>query len=269
MELFVLPLAAALAPFASRWLCKRLGLVRPNFRGDRIPAAVGLTFLLFAAAGYAALSEWIFLLVSGGFGLLGFWDDWRGDRSVGGFRGHLGALRKGRVTTGFVKLAGGLVIAGVAGYRLDWDAPVLAVLDAALVALAANAVNLLDLRPGRACFASALLLLPSLAVGLATVDRSLVPTALLLIPLALEWPSDSRGRAMLGDTGANLLGATAGLAAALCLPPVARLVLALLLLALNVVAERVSISKVIAQTPWLDALDRRLGVRAVAHKRRP
>ena len=66
---------------------------------------------------------------------------------------------------------------------------------------------------------------------------------------------------MLGDTGANLLGALAGLAAVVCLAVPGRIVLLLLLLTLNVVAERVSISRVIASTPWLCALDRRLGVR--------
>ncbi len=35
-----------LAPLVTRFLCRALGLIKPNFRGAPIPAATGLTFLL-------------------------------------------------------------------------------------------------------------------------------------------------------------------------------------------------------------------------------
>ena len=261
----------AAAPLLARLACRLLGLVKPNFRGERIPAAVGITFLIVAAATYGLLSRSrgyladvapLFLLVSVGFGLLGLIDDGWGSRDVGGFRGHVGALLRGRPTTGGVKLLGGGALALVAGWLLHGGPGIAMLLDAGLIALAANTLNLLDVRPGRALFGFALLALPTLLV--VAVTGSLLGGLLLgavAAAAALEAVRDARGRAMMGDTGSNLLGATAGLAAAVELPIWARVVALLVLLALNLAAERVSLSKVIERTPWLAAIDRRLGVR--------
>src|SRR5699024_11211401 len=68
-----------------------------------------------------------------------------------GLRGHLGALRRGRLTTGALKAAGIplLALAGAAASPAPrGGAMVLA--DAALTAGCANLAHLLDLRPGRA-----------------------------------------------------------------------------------------------------------------------
>ncbi len=67
---------------------------------------------------------------------------------------------------------------------------------------------------------------------------------------------------MMGDTGSNLLGATLGLS--LAAPPVnipVRLTALLLLLALHILAERLSLTKLIEQKPFLQRLDRLTGVR--------
>ena len=53
-----------------------------------------------------------YFLVTFSFGLLGLVDDLYGSRKVGGFSGHFGALRRGRLTTGAAKAIGGSV-AGV------------------------------------------------------------------------------------------------------------------------------------------------------------
>ncbi len=307
----LVPLAAAFvvllafAPLASRLLCRAFGLVRANFRGEAIPASVGLTFLLVAGVFYGILSGGasgnsgdirafapLFLLVAAGFGALGLSDDlWGARTDGGGFRGHLKQAARGKLTTGLVKLIGGGVTALIAAYWAggmhyqdalwQWSRPVLPVVcaDAALIALAANALNLLDTRPGRASFGFALLLVPVIAT-VAPLARVLltgsaasggseplpVPPVALLAPVvfavALEWLPDARARAMMGDVGSNLLGALAGLAAIVTLPLVARLLLLAVLLALNIAAERVSLNAVIERTAWLRAIDRTLGVRA-------
>jgi len=287
-------LLLALAPLAARLLCAAFGLVKPNFRGEKIPAAVGITFLVVAgvvygvmtAAGGTALGAFyapVFLIVSLGFGLLGLIDDLFGSRDVGGFKGHLKALFSGHPTTGGIKLIGGGLVALFASYMLHRSlAPAVLpafLLDAALIALAANSLNLLDVRPGRALFGFTLLSLPALVSTLLLVRaaRFTAPTPLpddvlwqtppgvLLGPLVcatvLEWLPDARARAMMGDTGSNLLGAAAGLAAAVALPLWGRAVMLLVLVFLNIAAERVSLSKAIENTRWLRALDRRLGVR--------
>ena len=61
---------------------------------------------------------------------------------------------------------------------------------------------------------------------------------------------------MLGDAGANPLGAVAGLGLCLATSLGARIVLVLLLLGLNLASERVSFSTVIERTTWLAAVDR-------------
>lgn len=269
-----------LAPLVTRLLCRALGLIKPNFRGDLIPASAGLTFLLVGSVAYAALARsdalvgeraGLFLLATAGFGLLGLLDDRFGSRATSGFKGHLRALFSGRPTTGGVKLIGGGALAlgvswllhrGASGAGTTSALAALVLLDALVIALGANALNLLDVRPGRALFGFVLLALPTFVVVART--QSLHGGALLgvlVLAAALEaWP-DARGRAMMGDTGSNLLGAGAGLAAAIELPVWGRGVLLVLLVALHFYAERASLSAVIERMSWLRALDRSLGVR--------
>jgi hypothetical protein len=117
--------------------------------------------------------------------LLGLADDlWSGPER--GFRAHLG---KGS-TTGVAK-AVGIPAVALAATR--------SVRGATLVALAANALNQLDTRPGRA--------LKTFLVGGALVRgpaKGYVPIAVLLAPY------DLREMTMLGDAGANALGAVLG-----------------------------------------------------------
>ena len=174
-----------------------------------------------------------------------------------GLRGHLGALREGRVTTGALKIAG--IGAGALGAAclLPPDRPRGPVarlagvgLSTVVVAGTANLLNLLDLRPGRALKAGALLALPALAHrGAAS------PAAAVLGAGAAALPADLGERTMLGDTGANALGAVLGTALAAGNAPPARAALAAGIVALTLASERVSFSAVIARTPGLRELD--------------
>lgn len=278
LEISAALLLAALlfvAPGIARRLCRRWGLVKPNFRGDSIPASVGLTYLLCALPVFAVLlliptrhrEAVLYLLVTGSFGTLGLVDDLWGSRAVGGFRGHLRSLFAMRPTTGALKLVGGgfaaLLAAALlhAPLALDYRVLLPLIADALLIALAANALNLLDLRPGRAQFGFALLMSAPLLLACLALDKRIVLPLVVVLAAVREWRADSRAQAMMGDTGSNLLGAGAGLTAALFLPLWGRLLLLFLLAALNIAAERVSLSRVIAGNVWLNSLDRRLGVR--------
>ncbi|NLC58841.1 MAG: hypothetical protein GX774_18560 [Armatimonadetes bacterium] len=246
-----------------RW---RLPL-RPNYRGELIPAAAGLLFVLpalllcsllallrpelrqAAAAHAGALAA---------FAALGWLDDARGTREFGGVRGHLRALlRHRKVTTGLVKLVGGAAAATALGWGIAPRWPE-ALLNGALIALAANWINLLDLRPGRALkgFALGLLLLAPYAGPL-----GILPLLAVALPAGAYAPLDLRARAMMGDTGANALGATLGVAAALHLGSSARLALLLVLAGLHLLSEFVSFSAAIERhrlLRWLDRLGRGL-----------
>jgi UDP-GlcNAc:undecaprenyl-phosphate GlcNAc-1-phosphate transferase len=188
-----------------------------------------------------------------GFGVL---DDLAGSGKRRGLRGHLGALAHGEVTTGSVKLAG-LAATGLAGGLLLGGRRSDVLINAGLIAGGANLLNLFDLRPGRAVKVAALsagLIAagaaggPDRSAGLAAVAAPLGAGLALL-------PEDLAERAMLGDAGANALGAMLGAAAACSLPRSARAGLLAGIVALTVASEKVSFTKVIERTPALRRLD--------------
>lgn len=213
--------------------------------------------LVAGPAGYAAAAA---ALVAGGLGAL---DDLAGEVGPKGLRGHLGALRRGRVTTGALKVGGlAAVGVGVALTRRGVRPPTVAggagpttlatvvrvVVDAGVVAGSANLVNLLDLRPGRALKVVVALGAPLAAAGSAAAAGA-VGSALAALP------GDLAGRRMLGDTGANATGAVLGAAAVDRLGPRGRGLVVAGLVALTLASERVSFTRVIEATPVLRELD--------------
>jgi UDP-GlcNAc:undecaprenyl-phosphate/decaprenyl-phosphate GlcNAc-1-phosphate transferase len=212
--------------------------------------AAARCMLAVAAAGGAAVA----------FGAL---DDLKGSGKRRGLRGHLGALAHGEVTTGAVKLAG-IGAAGAAGALL-LRRPGEGVLDfavnAGLIAGAANLLNLFDLRPGRAIKVAAL---SATAIGAASAaaggGRGIAAIAVPAGAALAVLPEDLGERAMLGDAGANALGAMLGVAAASSLGRPARAGVLAGIVALTAASEKVSFTKVIARTPalnWLDMLGRK------------
>ena len=142
-------------------------------------------------------------MVLGGAGAAAFgaYDDLAGSGDRRGFRGHIGALRQGEVTTGAVKL-GGIGLTGVVSAALAGGSPADVILNAGLVAGGANLLNLFDLRPGRAIKVAAA---SGALLGAAGQDSVAAPLGAGLALL----PEDLGERAMLGDAGANALGAGA------------------------------------------------------------
>lgn len=244
-------------------------LVRENYRGVRVATAAGIVFVLVAlgaAAVQSALNaaDWILgsvaieqlvVLTVVGFGLLGLWDDLLGATDTTGFRGHVRALARGHITTGMVKLVGGglLALVVVADRSTGW----MYLADAALVALAANLANLFDRRPGRVLKVALLAYIPLAVVG------GVAPLGVAMAPIfgaALAMmPADLRERVMLGDTGANALGALLGVATVYLCPAPVRLAVLLVLIGANVLSEFVSYSKLIDRIGplrWFDQLGR-------------
>ncbi|ANS77564.1 hypothetical protein SGUI_0168 [Serinicoccus hydrothermalis] len=228
----------------SRW-------VRRNHRGDEVTLVEGLALGGGVAAPLVLLDPPVAaaVLLAGAAGAV---DDLGagGQADVKGLRGHLGALRRGELTTGALKIAvlgaAGTVVA-VAGDRHTSSGTAAArVATAGLVAGGANLANLLDLRPGRALKAGLLVAAP--LAGRPPAAAVLGATLALL-------PEDLRGRTMLGDTGANALGAALGAAAARALPPAGRWGALAAVTALTLASERVSFTRVIESTPVLRELD--------------
>ena len=188
-----------------------------NFRGLRLPL-VGWKVGVLNGPTVAAIAA------------VGLADDiWSGPER--GFRAH---LRSGR-TTGVLKLVGIPAIGLLATRRVS---------GALLVGLAANALNQLDTRPGRA--------LKAYLAAAAVVDAPLGIAVLLL-------PYDLREMSMLGDAGSNALGGLLGLKSVERFTERGRWVAIGALAGLTLLGERTSIGAWIERTPgisWIDRLGR-------------
>ena len=127
-----------------------------------------------------------------------------------GFRGHLGALREGRVTTGLLKLVGRCGRRGRArGDAGLQDRPRRCSSTRLLIALAANFGNLLDRAPGRTIKVGLVAYVPlAIVLGDAPIGVAIAPVMGAALGLLGD---DLRERLMLGDTGANVIGAVLGL----------------------------------------------------------
>jgi hypothetical protein len=231
------------------------GWTRTNYRGRSVTlgggvaAAIGagVTATAFAPRGLRAPVA----LVATAAGLAGVYDDLvaprlelTGDK---GWRGHVQALRSGRPSGGVVKVAVIGAAAVVAG-RLSTASWVSAGPAAALIAGTANLVNLFDLRPGRAGKVVSVLAAAQLTGPVAG------PAAAVLGAVLAELPGDLGETRMLGDTGANPLGALLGLRLA-ANGTRARWAALGAITALTVASERVSFTQVIARHAPLRALD--------------
>jgi UDP-GlcNAc:undecaprenyl-phosphate/decaprenyl-phosphate GlcNAc-1-phosphate transferase len=263
-------LALALLP---RWCedMRRNGLVRHNWRGGVLAFPLGALLVsvsLVALVPLAVLDDradldlldpdlrrWASFVL--GVALLGVLDDMLGRGAEGdtprGWRGHAGAVLGGRLSTGAIKAVGafGLAAFAVSGLGREWPGYLA---DLALLLLTTNLFNLLDLRPGRVEKAL-LLLLAGVCLG-AWTAAPLELLGIFLGPLLVGAALTLRERAMLGDAGANLAGAVAGVTLLVTLGEEARLIALALVAALTVYGEFRSISDAIERIPPLRAVDR-------------
>ena len=201
------------------------GPLAVNHRGLRLPL-VGVVVALGGLRGPRRVA-----LATASIAALGLADDlWSGPQR--GFRSHLRARR----TTGMLKLAGIPAVALGATRSVSGSL---------LVALAANGLNLLDTRPGRALKAF-------LAASAALRPRPLSYAAIAVLLL----PYDLREVVMLGDAGSNALGAVLGLGSVAKLTGRRRWGAIGALAGLTAVGEFRSLGALIERTPGLAALDR-------------
>jgi UDP-N-acetylmuramyl pentapeptide phosphotransferase/UDP-N-acetylglucosamine-1-phosphate transferase len=243
--------------------------LRENWRGRTVTTAVGVVLPLGlvvveagrAVAGAAGAGEigglssarLAVVITVVGFGLLGLLDDLAGVGDARGLRGHLATLAGGRLTTGGVKLLGGVAVALVAVAPGAGRNVGRLVVDGLLVASAANLGNLLDRRPGRVGKAAL-----AAFVGLAAAvraDAQLADVAVVIGAAAGLLVDDLHERLMLGDTGANVLGAALGLGVVLTCGPATRAIVLVVVLALNGLSEVVSFTRIIDAVPPFRALD--------------
>lgn len=284
-----------LVPFAGMLLLvpalRASGLKVTNYRGAEVFLGLGLVWVFWVAGvGVFGFAGTVSLVAFGGgitytagavavaaaaltviwallFGLI---DDVFGTSADKGFKGHFKSLASGRLSTGALKALGIGLVALAAGAQIasrrelfGMEYAIVLVCSAAVIALCANLVNLMDMRPGRAikgygvlCVFGACALAYPLADGMIlSVATALIALIWLLGPVIAIARWDFAEEGMLGDAGANAAGALAGFALAFGLSTGALVLAAIALLALNALSERVSYSRLIESNSLLSRID--------------
>ncbi len=249
-------MVGGIAVIAALSFAELIGLaVAASWAGDAELPGVFASSAVEALTGTVPLA---LLMLAIGFFILGLVDDLAADRQSKGLAGHLKALMRGTVTTGTIKAVGGLALALGVAWWVE-ESALEALLDALLIALGANLVNLLDLRPGRAVKSFLILWLPVAATLLAR-NHPLAPAFAAAGSAAGVWlPADLTERGMLGDSGANMLGAILGAAVAWALGTPIKLTVLAVLVVTTLSSERWSFTTVIERVGplrWFDELGR-------------
>ncbi|MBV9412770.1 MAG: hypothetical protein JO148_14355 [Acidimicrobiia bacterium] len=243
-------------------------LARENYRGRTVATAAGVVvpiaaiiveagrtvFATFDVGHQVTPTRGLVLFAAVAFGLLGLLDDLVGSGHARGFRGHLGELAHGRLTTGGLKLVAGAAVALIIAGARDPHSFGRLLVDAALIALAANLANQFDRRPGRVIKVTVVAFI--VLVAAASHRHELEAVAVVVGATAALFVDDLREHLMLGDVGANAVGACVGAGVVLaCSFPVRVGVLVAVAL-LNLVGELSSFTRLIDAVPPLRALDR-------------
>lgn len=251
-------------------LLSTTGCIRQNWRGIRTVTSSGLLitivllgevalFALIVPGQLLAFSKWLFSVVplTVAVALFGILDDILGDRSARGFKGHLGQLRKGRLTTGALKAIGGTAASFLAVWPFS-DNLGLFFLNGLLVASFINVFNLLDLRPGRAI--KVFLVLGTILFAVSYQNPFWVLGGIFIGVVIVLLIADLTERSMLGDVGSNVLGAVIGLSFVVNFSWVVKLIALGVTLLVQLYAEKWSISdfvEKVAPLRWFDEWGRR------------
>ena len=263
-------LSAAVTAVATPRLRHLRGPRALNYRGEPVPQVLGLAITIGLTVGVVSVlladagQHLVFPSTRGALEILaaillvyaaGLQDDVQPTR-VHGLVAHFRELFRGRVTSGIVKMA----VAVVAATAFCWvtrDHGVPMALGVPFVAGAANLWNLLDVVPGRAI--KFFLPAAGLAFGLAPQKGLALFEAAALGGTLAALPFDLAEVAMLGDSGAYVLGFVAGGGLLVRLSTFGVVVGLAVVVALHVLAETVTLSRLIRGFPplrWVDDVGR-------------
>lgn len=242
--------------------------VRPNYKGDMIPVSMGIVFLpmmiingIIIAFSIKRLNIstytniiYLFMFLFGAISMFfaGIMDDIMGNRDVSGLKGHLKSLLKGNLTTGgFKALFGGFI--GILISLVVSNNIYELITNTLIIALSTNLMNLLDLRPGRA-IKGYLTITTVMLVTLAGFTKIL---PLLLFPNVLAYFNlDLKAKAMMGDTGSNVLGVTIGILVVFGYCVNIKLLWLTFLILIHLLTEKYSLTKIIENNKVLNFIDK-------------
>lgn len=238
-------------------------VLRPNYKKDMIPVSMGIVFLpmliinsiiltYFTNSFKDMLHIFIFLFGLVSMFFAGILDDIIGNRDVSGLKGHFKSLLKGKLTTGgFKALFGGFIgiVISIAISKNIYDI----VINTLIIALSTNLMNLLDLRPGRA-IKGYLVISLVLLFTLGEYTRNLL---LLILPNVVAYfNQDLKAKAMMGDTGSNVLGISIGILFVMGYSLKVRLIWLAFLIFIHILTEKYSLTKIIENNKFLNFIDK-------------
>lgn len=240
----------------SKWilnLAKDGGLVVTNYRGEKVPVALGI-IIICGIMGISLILhllntplDYKLLFVYLGVFTIGFFDDVLGKGDSKGFKGHFKAFFKGQLTTGFIK-AVGVPILLLLYFTFD---DYIKLIDLIFISLLVNLFNFFDLRPGRCqkvFLITNLLLLP--------FSKTITPLYVGILAITIATLiMDLREKGMLGDAGANLLGIITGIQV-LALQFPYRVIVYLMVFILTFIGEKYSFTKIIEKNRFLNYIDK-------------
>lgn len=242
------------------------GFVRPNYRGELIPLGTGIVFYFSLAivigigklAGLFNKEVYIFLFSAAVMAIFGLIDDIFGSRNATGLIGHFKTMfTKGQVTTGALKaLAGGFTAVVVSMELMPVNGTLNIVpimVNILVISLSINAVNLLDLRPGRA--GKGFLIISLFLVTAGVQNHGITCLAVILASVAAFMPFDLGSRVMMGDAGSNTLGFVLGYTAVFLSEWPYKVVYLTFLVFLHLLTEKYSLTRIIEKNKLLNYID--------------
>ena len=237
--------------------------IRPNYKGEMIPVSMGIVFLpmiiingiilAFFTVDFISLSC-LFIFIFGMMAMFfaGIIDDTIGNRDVSGLKGHFKSLFKGTLTTGGFKALFGGFVGLIISVSISKDI-IDIVVNTLVIALSTNLMNLFDLRPGRAIKVYLVIMITIFF----TLSGYIQILPLLILPNVLAYFNfDLKAKAMMGDTGSNVLGISIGILMVLGYTLKVRIVWLVFLVLIHLLTEKFSLTKIIEKNKVLKFIDR-------------
>lgn len=230
-----------------------------NYNKKEIPVGIGLLLLLSTVVSSSfilfmtdePMMYFVYLFGLSLIGFAGILDDLVGEEKVKGLKGHLIKMYKGELTSGGLKAIIGGLTALYVSFAFSIDLIDL-LLNTLLILFYINAMNLFDVRPGRAIKVF-LIICIIIWISSKAPDRFL--TFLLIGGILPLFKGDLKEEYMLGDTGSNILGYTLGFTSAISMNISLKFFLIILLVILHIIAEVTSITTLINKNPLLKYID--------------
>ena len=236
--------------------------IRPNYKGEMIPVSMGIVFLpmiiingiilAFFTVDFISLSC-LFIFIFGMMAMFfaGIIDDTIGNRDVSGLKGHFKSLFKGTLTTGGFKALFGGFVGLIISVSISKDI-IDIVVNTLVIALSTNLMNLFDLRPGRAIKVYLVIMITIFF----TLSGYIQILPLLILPNVLAYFNfDLKAKAMMGDTGSNVLGISIGVLMAFGYGIKVRVAWLVFLVLMHLITEKFSLTKIIEKNKVLKFID--------------